>query len=74
MTGMLKSARLKLKKIYTIIQQRSYTTAPVEDYQTVRRNENVHRRKRRQYENNKVQETEYLMNKIKTRKFYKEIN
>jgi hypothetical protein len=57
------------------MQQRSYTRASVEDYQAVRRNgKKVHKRKKRQYDNNEVQETEHLMNQYQTRKFYKEIN
>jgi hypothetical protein len=59
------------------MQQRSYTTASVEDYQVVRRNrgkKKIHRRKERQYKKNEVQETEGLINQNETRKFYQEIN
>jgi hypothetical protein len=34
----------------------------------------VHRRRNRQYENNKVQAIKHLMNQNQTRKFYAEIN
>jgi hypothetical protein len=36
--------------------------------------ETVPKRKKRQYENNKVKEIEHLMNQNQTRKFYREIN
>jgi len=57
------------------MQQRSYTTASTDKYWEARQKEKqVHKRKKKQYENKQVERLEELGQQHQTRKFYRDIN
>ena len=62
-------------KSYGNMQRRSYTRASTDKYREVRRKEKeVHKRKKKQYENKQVERLEELGQQHQTRKFYSDIN
>jgi hypothetical protein len=73
--GECKSATNAKNKAYGLMQQRRYSRSSVEAYCKVRREEKeVCRRRKREYENWKMEELEELHKMKQARKFYKEIN
>ena len=60
---------------YVTMQQRSYTRASVDKYREARRKEKqVHKRKKKQYENNQIEKLEELGQHHQIRQFYRDIN
>jgi hypothetical protein len=73
--GECKAAMNAKNKVYGLMQWRRYTRSSVEAYHTARREEKkIHRRRKREYENWKMEELEELHKMKQARKFYKEIN
>ena len=71
---MLRSHRSK-NKAYVNKQQRSYNRTSTNKYREARRKEKqVHKRKKKQYENEQVERLEELGQQHQTRKFYRDIN
>jgi hypothetical protein len=62
-------------KAYVNMQQRSYTRASADKYREGRRKEKqLHKRKKKQYENNQIEKLEELVQQHQTRQFYRDIN
>jgi len=62
-------------KAYVNMQQRSYTRASTDNYREARRKEKqVHKRKKKQHEDDQVERLEELGQQHQTRKFYRDIN
>jgi len=62
-------------KAYVNMQERSYTGASADKYREARRKEKqVHKRKKEQYENNQIEKLEELGQQHQTRQFYRDIN
>jgi hypothetical protein len=73
--GECKAAMNAQNKVYGLMQQRRYTRSSVKAYRTARREEKkIHRRRKREYENWKMEELEKLHKMKQARKFYKEMN
>jgi len=61
-------------KAYVNMQQRSYTTASTDKFREARRKEKqVHKRKKKQYENEQVERLEELKQQRQIRKLYRDI-
>jgi hypothetical protein len=72
--GEYRAATNAKNKAYSLMQQRRYTRTYVEAYRTARRKKKkIHRRRKREYENWKMEELEELHKTKQARKFYKEI-
>jgi hypothetical protein len=62
-------------KAYVSMQQRGYTRASTDKYREARQKEKqVHKKKRKQYENNQIEKLEELGQQNQIRQFYRDIN